>query len=187
MKARSSTNMKLLLALVLGISALAADEPKAPPADELARSERLLEQPWRSMSVKMESWLGDYWNHGPEILLQKAQDETIIVSWIGGPELNQLPVVSKVLPKKEGEALKALLAKVFRKGIGETSDVEKMSEKEIDEFIDRTNHSPGYIELVLRVAGPDAKTQEMKTKCGSDWKEGALIQFLQLAETLEVK
>ena len=179
--------MKALIALAFTVLLVAAEEKPASNPEELARFEQMMERPWQSFSVTRNSWLGDYWNYGPAILLQKAPDETIIVSWISGPEPNGLPVVLKIISKAEGEALRSKLSKVFLMGLGETAEVDTMSEKEFEAFVARTNHTPGYIELVVRVADLDSKTEEMKTKLdtsGVHGEKGALFEFIALEETL---
>jgi hypothetical protein len=179
--------MKVLIALALTVLIITAEDTPALAPKEIARFEQMLDRPWQSLSLTMNSWLGDYWKYGPAVLVQKAPDETIIVSWIGGPEANCLPVVAKVLSKAEGEALGSKLSKMFRTGLSERAEVDKMSKEEVDAFIAKTAHTPGYMELVLRVADLDGKTVEMKTKLDtSDLQgmKGTFFEFMALEETL---
>jgi hypothetical protein len=179
--------MKALIAFTFTLMVLTAEVSQPTAPKELTRFERLMERPWQSFSLTMNLWLGDYWSHGPGVLLQKTPDGTVIVSWIGGPEANNLPIVIKTLPEAEGEALISKLSKIFRTGLGETAEVDKMTEAEVDAFIAKTHHTPSYFELVLRVAGLDTKTEEVTTKVDTSPKmimKGASFEWETLVSTL---
>jgi hypothetical protein len=180
--------MKLIILFAFCLATLSAeDTPNTTQTKELAHMETMIANPWYSLSLTINCWMGDYWNYGPTILLQKSLDEKFVVSWIDGPEEDRLPVIVKILTKNEGEELHADLCRIFRMGINETAEVEGMSEEEIEAYIAKTRHSPAYEQMVLRIADSESKTNELSTKLGSwdiEQPKGAAIEFQQLVKKL---
>lgn len=165
---------------------MADEKPAEAPSGELKQMENVVAKPWQSFSLGIKCWMGDYWNYGPTLLLQKSIDDTIILSWSTN-QANALPVVVKILTKEEGLTFYANLCRLYRLGVHEEADVEKMSEEEIDAFIAETRHSPGYVEMILRTADSHSETQELSTKLASyDLRQpkGAEFEFQELAMKL---
>ena len=182
--------MKSILFLILCCVPLAGEEPDVTTTKRLAAFTELQNMEWLSFSMTLHDWKGDYWNHGPTVLVQKSVDGSIIISWSGDTPSEQPPIVARILSINKGGELRTKLLETFRKAIVESAHIKRPSEDEIAAYEARTGHTPTYSELEIRITRPDLKTETMRTRLGIDpehLRECAYYKFAMLVNDFTPK
>lgn len=182
--------MKSILFLILCCTALAGEKPGVTTDNRLAAFTEMQNREWLSLSVTLHLWAGDYWKHGPTILVQKAVDGSIIASWSGETLDKQPPIAPRILSSAKGGDLRTKLLDIFRRAIVESASIKRPSDDEIAAFAARTGHTPAYAELEIRLTRPDLRTESMRERLGVDdgnLEECAFFKFSVLASEFEPK
>ena len=176
--------MKLVLFLLILIPALvtAGEDVSKPIPSLLEEFNQIKSQPWLSFSVSRRFWMGDFYDYGPMIVLQKSPEGPIIVSWDKGPTKDGLPVVTKIVSEVDGTKLRSAFLEVFHKALQEVAEVDKLTEKEIEEFSNKTGHTPSYGAIVIRNTGTDLKTNAIAKKYSA--KGTAIVELMKIVEEL---